>query len=157
MRKIVALILFVSFGLTPLHVLACGKNKVHTLTMERTPCMGMCPWYKIEINENGNVKYWGKKDAARIGYYEGTIQKREAKKLLSKFSKKKVLVLNNRYSKDIADVPMIHYTFNVGKERTYKKIQQANFGPDFFETYATDIDKALENVRWTKATDNENE
>lgn len=125
--------------------------------MERTPCMGMCPWYTIEIQEDGSVKYWGKKDAPRQGYFEGKIDADVAKKMMRKFSKKKMLKAQSEYNANTADVPMIHYTFGIGKDRAIKKVRQANFGPAYFVELGKEVDEALANVKWTRASDSENE
>lgn len=157
MRKILALITFCIFGVLPLQLLACGKNKVHSIEMERTPCFGKCPWYKVRISENGAVKYWGKKDAPRKGYFEGMIDASVAKNLMKKFSKKKILNARSEYTKKISDVPMIHYLFTIGKNKELKLVRQANFGPEYFTNLAKEIDQAIANIKWIRADDEENE
>ncbi len=157
MKKILLGVLLLTLGHIPVQLNACGKKKVHRIKMERTPCMGTCPWYIVEIQENGLVKYWGKKDVARIGYYEGKIDKRVAKSLLRKFSRKDVLKAQKEYQATISDIAMIHYTFSIGDDRNIKKVRQANFGPAYFIRYAQEIDLILKGVRWKRAIDNDNQ
>ncbi len=141
------------FNLHPAQLMACKKHRIHSITMERTPCFGTCPWYILEITENGQVRYWGKKDAPRVGYFESTISQADAKQLFKRYSSKKLSNAQEEYTANISDIPMIHYTFTIGKEQGQKKVRQANFGPTFFTRLANELDALVAETEWVKKTD----
>jgi len=45
-----------------------------TITIKRTMCYGTCPAYNVEINEDGEVNYYGEAFVEKTGYHRWTIQ-----------------------------------------------------------------------------------
>ncbi|MBP6456972.1 MAG: hypothetical protein KA275_09630, partial [Chitinophagaceae bacterium] len=137
--------------LIPKTNLACPK--ISSMTMERTPCFGVCPYYKITLFEDGRIFYHGKKDTPRIGQFEGRISAVEAKRILNKFAKKKVDVAPDEYKFVSRDISLLNFNFIINKKN--KTINKANFGPAYFEHLAKELDAIAEKVTWQKAIDND--
>ncbi len=127
--------------------------QITSLSMERTPCFGVCPNYKITINADGKIFYEGKKGAPRIGKFEGQLNKKEAQKILKKFAKKNVNKAPNEYKTDVRDVSFLNYYFTINTEN--KTVKKANYGPAYFESFAKEIDALAEKINWQKAIDND--
>ena len=58
------------------------------ITLERPPCFGACPEYKIEIENTGKVTWTGIKNVSKLGKHEWTISPEavnELNDLINKF------------------------------------------------------------------------
>lgn len=153
MIKILALTILTILVWAPSQIHACKKkDKIKVLKMERTPCNGICPWYIIEIYEDGKVTYWGRKNAEREGFYEGKIPAKEAQALLKRFQKQKITSAQDEYKSVSADLPNINYEFAIGEDFVMKKVKHANFGPAYFTKLSEDVDVALKDVKWQKSS-----
>ena len=62
------------------------RNKNLLISLEKTPCFGTCPIYKINISENGNGTYKGIRFVDSIGEYNFNIKELILKKILKKAS-----------------------------------------------------------------------
>lgn len=155
MKNVIALVLFFAFASAPVLSHACGKHRVHSVKMERTPCLGTCPWYIVKVYEDGRVTYWGKEGTPREGFFEGRIDPLEADALMEKFEKKRIHKAQDQYNKNIADIPMLHFQFTLGKDMEEKNIKQANFGPTYLLDLGKEIDLLIKNVQWKRATNDD--
>ena len=68
-------ILFISCNIMPL-------KSGHIISLEKTPCFGSCPIYKIEIDKNKNGKYHGIRFVDSIGIYSFNISESSYKEIL---------------------------------------------------------------------------
>ncbi len=134
--------------------------KVNYVQMWRTSCFGKCPDYKIDIYEEGLVRYTGQR-FTDTGIYEKNIGKEQALKLLSRFTNAHVDTLKQSYDVLITDLPGINYTFKYGN--TVKEVRNAQFGPFFLKEYANELDKLVKakeedvprmDASWEKISDN---
>ena len=74
------------FLLFILVLFSCGSSKKNTetkvkeikkelvISLERTPCYGTCPIYKMEIFSDGSAFYHGERFVDRIGDYEFSVR-----------------------------------------------------------------------------------
>lgn len=46
-------------------------SKITEVTLERTPCFGYCPSYKVTLRSDGTIIYEGKKYVTMVGTYKG--------------------------------------------------------------------------------------
>jgi hypothetical protein len=82
----ILLALFLSFATVPV------------ITLERTPCFGNCPSYKLTIYEDGKVEYEGKEYVKHKGKAEGRITKAELEELIREFERIDYLNLADHYT-----------------------------------------------------------
>ena len=52
--------------------------------LERTTCYGKCPYYSVQIFDNGTARYHGKRDVERLGVYEANVPKAIVQQLSAK-------------------------------------------------------------------------
>ncbi|MEI8279819.1 MAG: DUF6438 domain-containing protein [Bacteroidota bacterium] len=129
-------------------VMGQGK-KISTITMGRTPCMGRCQVYDIELHANGKVIYTGRQFVKHMGVYEKNIGKKTIAKLFAAFSKYQIDTCQNEYSSNLMDGAGMYYIIDYGSNK--KEIQKAHFGPAKLEELAQLIDKTIQvNNKWKK-------
>lgn len=138
---------------------SASGTKVSYVQIWRTACFGKCPTYKLEVFENGTVRYSGMQNTD-TGIFEKNIGKEKAGALLAKFSEKRVDTLNTEYKMLVADLPGLVYTFKY--DNTVKQVRNAEFGPTFLKELAYELDKFVKDEpgstpkidgTWTKISD----
>lgn len=67
--------------------LSLSLATVPVITLERTPCFGTCPSYKLTIYDDGKVEYEGREFVKRKGKAEGSITKAELEELIREFER----------------------------------------------------------------------
>lgn len=78
---------------------------VPVITLERTPCYGTCPFYKLTIYEDGKVEYEGEDHVKQKGKAEGRITKAELEELIREFERIDYLNLADDYTSDSKNCP----------------------------------------------------
>ena len=71
-----------------------------SITLERGPCMGRCPQYKVTISADGTVEFEGKSDTKVTGKASGKITDSDLKQLVAEFEKMNYFDLKERYTDD---------------------------------------------------------
>ena len=108
------------------------------ITMERTPCFGKCPSYKITIFNTGNVIYEGFKFATKEGKYTKKLTQNQLSEIQSQINIEGIFDLENKYDSPITDVPStILYIIYNGKK---KKILDRYGAPDKLKRFEKLID-----------------
>lgn len=67
------------------------------ITLERTPCYGTCPSYKLTISADGSVLFEGRRFVKKIGTAESRISQEALRELTERFDKINYFDLRNRY------------------------------------------------------------
>jgi hypothetical protein len=85
--------------------LTLSLTTVPVITLERTPCFGTCPSYKLTIYDDGKVEYEGREYVKRKGKAEGQITKAELEKLIHEFERIDYLNLADDYTLNSKNCP----------------------------------------------------
>jgi hypothetical protein len=97
------------------------------LSMERTPCFGRCPNYKITIMNTGKVTYNGIQFTKKDGHYSKILSGSELSKLQKKIEDISLFEMENKYDANITDIPAVAlFVFYKGNK---KKIFDRKNGP----------------------------
>ncbi|RYZ56408.1 MAG: hypothetical protein EOP49_00445 [Sphingobacteriales bacterium] len=115
-----------------------SASSLSYIKMQRTPCFGRCPYYSVEIYDNGLVRYTGMRFVKDSGIYEKQIDKAQAAKYLAEFQRYRVDTLKKNYDVLISDIPGINYTFRINNE--LREVRNAHFGPVFLKTLGHEVD-----------------
>jgi hypothetical protein len=75
------------------------------ITLERTPCFGSCPNYKLEIFADGRVVYEGKDSVKRKGRVQGRIPKAAVQQLVREFNRINYMRLDDEYTSEGPNCP----------------------------------------------------
>lgn len=127
-----------------------GVNPDLLVSLQRTPCYGNCPSYKLEIFKDGSVKYKGAAHVKRVGFFTAIanadfialIQKQAASinfmKLSDKYPIEKI---------EIADMPTTISYIRLGNEG---KMIYNNFdAPKELVAFERWLEKEMDNLQWT--------
>ncbi|PCI93888.1 MAG: hypothetical protein COB15_15460 [Flavobacteriales bacterium] len=108
------------------------------LTMERTPCFGKCPNYKITIFNTGNVVYEGLNFVEKKGKYTKTLSQKQLKEIQDHISILKIFEMNDKYDSPITDIPSVHLFIVYNNQK--KKILDRVNGPKELKQFEKLID-----------------
>ena len=75
------------------------------VTMERTPCFGTCPAYKLMIFGDGRVEYEGLNFVKVQGKQTAMLTADQIKELVAEIEKANVFVLEENYTVNATDLP----------------------------------------------------
>src|SRR5918997_1654709 len=71
---------------------------VKKITLERTPCHGPCPVYKVTVSGTGEVEYFGSAHVARAGTHRWRISPRRLQRLAEALERARYLRLEDEYT-----------------------------------------------------------
>jgi len=108
------------------------------ITMERTPCFGKCPSYKITIFNTGNVVYEGLQFAEKQGKYKKKLTKSQLSEIGVQLELINLFELKDKYDSKITDIPSCILYFNY--EEKIKKILDRDGAPDKLKKFEKFID-----------------
>jgi Domain of unknown function (DUF6438) len=89
------------------------------VSLQRTPCFGQCPVFKIELFGDGKVVYEGKAFSKRVGTYRATATPEFIKAIQQKAADIKYLSFDTKYPKGesmITDIPSTISFFKSGSD-----------------------------------------
>lgn len=108
------------------------------LTMERTPCFGKCPSYKITIFNTGNVVYEGFNFTEKEGKHTKKLTQKQLTEIQSQIEVIGLFELKDKYDSQITDIPSVQlYVVYKGKK---KKILDRVGGPNELKQFEKLID-----------------
>ncbi len=108
------------------------------LTMERTPCLGKCPNYKITIFNTGNVIYEGINFVDKQGKHRKKLSSKQLKEIQDHVDILKIFELKDKYDSPITDIPSVHL-FIVYNNKKKKILDRVN-GPKELRQFEKLID-----------------
>lgn len=128
--------------------LAEGPADSLFFALERTPCFGRCPTYKVRIANDGHATYKGIRSVAREGDFTGMVDRATMDALYARALSIGFFDLKDRYDSDVTDLPstIIRMRAN-GKD---KQVVGRVGTPQAFKAFATYADSLFEQVRWTE-------
>ncbi len=123
--------------------------EITEITLERTPCFGTCPVYKVMLRRDGTACYEGVAYVAREGRYRGTIEAPLFDRLARMTVEKGYFDLRPRYAVPVTDHPsVITSVLRAGTRKTVD--HYANAGPAALKAIERAIDAATRQIRWEK-------
>jgi hypothetical protein len=134
--------------------LAAADSKITKITLERTPCFGACPVYKLTIHQSGQVEYEGKNHVRQKGSGTGRISAEDFVKLVKKIEEINFFSLNDRYDGKnpdgsgvtVTDLPTTKTSVTRGN-RT-KTVENYFRGPKGLKELEDLIDDVTKSAEW---------
>jgi hypothetical protein len=111
------------------------------LTMERTPCFGRCPNYKITIMNSGKVLYHGIKFTRKEGPYTKMLTAKQLSQIQTRIDEINLFELNDKYDSNITDIPAV--ALFVVYKGNKKKIFDRYGGPKELKEFEKLIDSIV--------------
>ena len=130
MRKLIYLFVIINFSLSckskekvpaSATATAAATDTVLLASIERTPCFGRCPTYKITIYQSGYVVMDGKQNVKNIGMFSTRLNKTQVEEIKSYIIEKKIYDLQDKHvNPHIVDFPSTFAEINLNGK--YKHI-----------------------------------
>ena len=118
-------ILFLLLSLTTMSAGKCKKKAAadvsNLISMETGPCFGYCPVFKLEVLNNGRVRYEGIRFVERLGLDSFQLSETEIKQLKTKMQSVNLWQYPDMIQTDVVDAPFTTLTaFRDGKSKTVR-------------------------------------
>jgi hypothetical protein len=122
------------------------------ITLERTPCYGFCPVYKLTIGGDGTVVYEGKDFVSIRNREETTISRDEIDQLVKEFKRIDYFSLNDEYTeRTITDAPSVITSITLdGKTKTIEHYHGDFSAPEELTELEDAIDEIVNSDQWIK-------
>jgi Domain of unknown function (DUF6438) len=119
------------------------------VSLQRTPCFGQCPVFKIQLFDDGKVVYEGKAYCKRMGTHKATASPELIKAIQQKASDIKYLSFNEKYPKGesmITDIPTTISYIKVGSES--KMVYNNYDAPTELVEFERWLEQQFESLKW---------
>jgi hypothetical protein len=117
------------------------------ISLERTPCFGTCPVYKLTVHSDGKVEYEGKEYVKEKGSRSSKIDQKLFLRLMKKVDAIGFFKLNDRYEGRVTDLPTRITT--VTKGDVSKTVRNYYGGPKGLRDLEQLIDEVTNSAQWT--------
>jgi hypothetical protein len=121
-----------------------------TITLERTTCLGTCPYYSLKIFGNGTVVYNGYKFVNVTGQQISKISEEEIGELIRAFYSTDYFSLDNNYT-EIVSTDHLTATTSININGTYKEVidNHGAIAPENLRLLENKIDEVTNSSKWT--------
>ncbi len=125
-------------------ITSCGTSqKTNTKTpivkIERTPCLGQCPVYTLELYSNKTIAYNGVKNVNRKGKETLTLSSKAYNTLIQQLEALPFSEYTTEYGRKIRDITFIYVTYNGKKVRMTQ-----GKGPEPLQQLISDIEQQFD-------------
>ncbi|HEY0978492.1 MAG TPA: DUF6438 domain-containing protein [Flavobacteriales bacterium] len=115
--------------------------------LERTPCFGSCPAFRVVVKGNGDATYVGQRFAPREGTYAGKITAAQMAELRKMADEVGFFGMDDRYDGQVTDLPST--IIRVSNGGLTKKVVGRVGPPVAFKEFAKFAEGLFEQVQWT--------
>lgn len=128
-----------------------GDPSILLISLERLPCKGTCPVYKVKIDGKGNVAYEGKDHVRMTGTQTAVIPREKVDQLVALFMKSNYFSMKPAYkTQTTTDSPTVLIAFV--KEDMAKQVEHYlgdSSAPPALTELENAIDRAINIGQWT--------
>ena len=136
--------------------IACGGTKPDagparavTIAMERTPCFGSCPIYRLELDSSGKVVYEGRGFVKERGRRETTIPAADVQALAKEIEAAGFFTLRDNYPPAATDHASVITSVTIdGKSKRIEHNLSASKAPAVLEGLYRRIDDVARSKQW---------
>ena len=123
------------------------------VSLDRSPCFGMCPTFTVNIFKSGYAIYKGKMEVPRIGTDEARFTKEQLKYFDAAAKDYRVDTLQSEYiNRFIADYPASYSSIVIkGKRHTFHV--STDTPPENLAQFETTVERLIELAQWRKISD----
>ena len=111
------------------------------IALEKTPCYGRCPSYRLAILADGRVFYQGGRNVDNIGDFLCTLEKSKVNALQQKLADLDYFNLKAKYDMGATDLPSTHFYMN--QKGKSKAIEARQGAPIALRDFATEIEEII--------------
>jgi hypothetical protein len=132
------------------------ESEVTKIILERTPCFGACPVYRLTIHRSRKVEFEGKAHVWELGRQTGKVSAEGFGRLLSKIEEIKFFSLKDRYDGKNADGSGVTVTdlptrrTSVTRGKVTKTVENYFGGPKGLKELEDLIDEVTNSTEWVR-------
>lgn len=119
-------------------------------SIERSPCFGKCPTYKMTIYSDGFVEFEGIRNTEMIGNYTTTISQKKVQNFVSEANAIGFMELKDSYDGAISDVPSA--TIVLVQDGVRKEVYRRFDYPKRILIFEKCFDNLIQTERWVSST-----
>jgi hypothetical protein len=119
-------------------------SKITKITLERTPCYGSCPVYKVTVSAAGVVEYFGEAHVHKAGTHRWRISRRRLQRLAEALERANYLHLEGDYTRGgKGDAPgcSISVEYDDGSSKSIAHLHGCPAAPDALTELEDEIDR----------------
>ena len=131
----------------PTYASKLGDDSVF-FSLERTPCFGTCPTFKITIFQDGSAIYEGRRFAPREGHFTGRVDAATMKALKEEAEARGFYAMDDVYDMPVTDLPSV--IIRVQADGRDKQVIGRVGPPQAFKNLTQRAEELLANIEWTK-------
>jgi hypothetical protein len=142
----------------PTAVAYTSPIEITEISLERGPCFGNCPIYRIVLRSDGTATFIGWNYVERIGVYSGTVDREEFTRLVEEAEASGFWQLQESYLRPVNDLPVVR-TSAVRADATRKAVRDhgavgvpAVEGPAELLRFQAAIDRLAAEIAWEKVS-----
>lgn len=118
-------------------------------SLERTPCFGKCPVFKINIYQNGYATLEAIRNVGdKNGFYQTAFTPEDLKSISDKAVEIKYFEMENIYDSPVTDLPTVITSLNYNGR--LKTIQNRHQGPPELRQFEKFVQELADGKDWTK-------
>ena len=126
-----------------------GPPRTVSITMERTPCYGSCPVYRIDLDGSGKVSYEGRGFVKERGRREVTVPAAEVQALAKEIESAGYFTFRDHYPPNATDNPTVITSVSIdGKTKRIEHNLSARSAPAALEALYRRIDEVAGSRQW---------
>lgn len=126
------------------------------VSLERGPCHGTCPVYRVDVYGDGKVQFDGKQHVAKTGLQTGTASVAAIQELLGKFKASSFAKADTAYMMDspgcgqyATDLPTARLTAKIdGTMKTVQHDRGCRNAPEYLRTLEAQVDSVARTAQW---------
>jgi hypothetical protein len=128
-------------------------SKIRKIILERTPCYGPCPVYKVTVSGTGQVEYFGEAHVDKAGTHRWRLSRRRLQRLAEALERANYLhVEGDHTGGGVTDAPgcSISVEYADGSSRSTVRFQGDPAAPDALTDLGDEIDRITGVERYTE-------
>jgi hypothetical protein len=132
----------------------CGSKdatppRAVTIALERTPCFGPCPVYRVEVDGNGKVVYDGRGFVQERGRWERTVPSADVQALAREIEAAGFFSLRDNYPAEATDHASVITSVTIdGKSKRIEHDLSSHTAPAALATLYERIDRVTGTREW---------
>ncbi len=132
--------------LSVLNVVSYTTQSHLVISLTKTQCFGQCPAYDFELYADCTAKFNGKNFTEKMGFWESTVTKEQLNALISEFEKASFFTFEDRYYKEISDLPTTYIYYSNGSME--KKVMDYYGAPVELKNLELKVEELIEQLEW---------
>jgi hypothetical protein len=128
-------------------------SKIRKVTLERTPCRGSCPAYRVTVLGTGEVEYVGKARVDRAGTHRWRISRKRLDRLTEAFKRARYSRLEGSYTtREFTDAPgcLTSVEYDDGSSKSVDHYHGDPSAPEALTELEDEIDRIVGVERYTE-------